>query len=40
MAEKKRSCGCGCLPQKKNEIKSVIPTKNEKKVKRSSKKSR
>ena len=38
MAEKKKSCGCGCLPQKKKEIKSILPAKNEEKVKESSQK--
>ena len=34
MAEKKKSCGCGCLPKTKKEVKATDPTKTAKRNKK------
>ncbi len=38
MAEKNKSCGCGCIPETQKEIKTATPTKTAKTSKKEPKK--
>jgi len=40
MAEKKKSCGCGCIPENQKEIKTAVPTKTAKTSKEEPKKAK